>query len=656
MLIFLALGFAIYAPALRGGKIWDDHYLIGENPLFRSPVFAAEVFRHHLFFESQSTYYRPVQNLTYIADYWMWGDNPTGFHVTNILLHIIAAWLLWSVLRRILPGMGAREPAAGWMAFCVALVWLVHPVHNAAVAYISGRADSLAAVFALGAWLLFLRCEGAGRVARADRVRAVSLGLAAAVCVLLAMCSKEIALVWLLIFTIHRVFFSSGIPWLRRLAPVFCALILTGVYAWLRTLPLPRAPQPVAVSEGIGGRSVLALRALGDYAGLIVFPGKLMMERTLGSASMYRSREDWMAGIANEWLSVLGVAALFIGVWLAVWKGATRPIRRFGVLWFGVAFIPISNLIPLNAQVAEHWIYAASIGALLLVAGAVPADRRCLIAVLVIAGALGVRTSFRAADWADAETFARKTIDDGGASGRMLAYLAQELGTQKRHEEQEAVLRRAVALFPDYGTARVNLGICLEKQGRAGEAKQLFQVGKPADTAATPRNWNGALNAAAGLHKLGKSDAALALLREWRLRNPETWELVAEEAAILAAVQSPGAAIPVIAKFADAHWWHYPSHIGLAGFQREAGALDAARESAMAAARLDVHGADAYAELARIEAEAGRNDSALEAAGTAILRAPRNAAHYFLLAAVLDRAGRSADAAAAKRKAESLSR
>src|SRR5437867_1734417 len=68
----------VYAPALKGQFLWDDNYLVGENPFFRSPIFAIEVFRHYLFLDSLSVYYRPVQNLTYMVDYWLWNTNAFG--------------------------------------------------------------------------------------------------------------------------------------------------------------------------------------------------------------------------------------------------------------------------------------------------------------------------------------------------------------------------------------------------------------------------------------------------------------------------------------------------------------------------------------------------------------------------------------------------
>src|SRR5687768_8752749 len=79
-LLCLLAGFAVYGPAIGGTLIWDDFYLVHENPFFRSPVFGLEVFRHYLFFDSFSTYYRPVQNWSYMFDYWLWRGSPVGYH------------------------------------------------------------------------------------------------------------------------------------------------------------------------------------------------------------------------------------------------------------------------------------------------------------------------------------------------------------------------------------------------------------------------------------------------------------------------------------------------------------------------------------------------------------------------------------------------
>lgn len=654
LLAFLLIGFAVYAPALNGEFVWDDHYLVGENPFFRSPVFAGEVFRHHLFFESFSTYYRPVQNLSYIADYWLWGGTPLGYHVTNVLLHVFAAWLLFLLLRKMLPGLMANARSYAGTALLVSLAWLVHPVHNAAVAYISGRADSLAALLALGAWLLWMKsCEMKKPLARTGA--AVASGIA----LLAALCSKEIALVWLALFAMHAVFFEREISRMRKFSALAGAAGVLAVYAFLHSLPEARAAAEGSTHEPLASRVVLMFRALGDYTGLMLAPARLMMERNLGPAA-YASRGGWWQHIGGEWLSILGAASLAIAVWLCFRRGDGKSLRRFGALWFVIAFVPISNLIPLNAEVAEHWIYLASIGFLLLLAGTLTMlPRVALPKVAAAAGCaialLAVRTSFRAADWADAETFARKTIANGGGTPRMLVYLAQELGLQGRLAEQEGVYRKALTLYPDFTTARINLGLCLQKQGRAGDARTLLDLGHAAAVARNvPRTWNAALNLAGQHHKEGRSTEALVLLREWRSQFPETWELCAYEATVLRDMGNPREAIAVTLEYARSHWWHLASQLGTAALQRDAGDYEAALATARRAQRLDVHGAAAFDESARNEAALGMLAAALDSEASAISRAPRNSAYLDFFSAILHGLGREREALAVRRKAAAI--
>ena len=655
LLAFSILALAIYFPCLKGERVWDDQYLIGDNPFFKSPVFAMEVFQRHLFDESFSTYYRPVQNLSYMLDYWLWGDSPTGYHCTNVLIHALAAWMLFLLLRRLLPALwkgGGNIPVA---AVLVALIWLVHPVHNAAVAYISGRADSLAALFALSAWLLWLQARDSSRSAR----RFVG-GLTATLLFLFALCSKEIALVWALLFSLHTLFFDRSSS--RRVRAISMAGLVAAVatYAVLHALPGQRAGVPGALSEPFGDRVILALRALGDYCGLMFAPVRLMMERSLGPAEMYANRSAWWRSIMYETLSILGAVALVATAWFCTRRGEARSLRRFGAVWFFVAFVPISNLIPLNAEVAEHWIYTASIGFLLLVAGSVAllpprAMRWCAALALGLVAALAVRTSFRAADWADGETFARRTIANGGASPRLLTYYANELGRKGRLAEQEQVYRKIVATYPAFMTARINLGVCLQKQGRTDEAKPLLDLGRAGTFVAdVPRTWNAALNAAGQLHKEGRTAEALALIREWQPANPHTWELAGFEANVLRETQGPLAALAVVEKYALAHWWHLASHLGVASLQREAGDFSLALATARKAQRLDIRGAAAFDEAAKCEVSLGRLSDALESQAVAVARAPKSAAYLGFFSAILHQLGRNDEAAAAHRKAEAL--
>jgi len=661
--LFVLAGFLIYAPALNGSFVWDDFYLVRENPFFRSPVFGLEVFRHYLFFESFSTYYRPVQNWSYMLDYWIWRGSPFGYHCTNVLIHSLSGFLLFLLLRHLLPTLAPKaaehvRTRYDLAAALIALVWVVHPIHNAAVAYISGRADSLAALFALGAWLLLLRAMESGVAAW----RKILLGFLAGVLLLVGLCAKEIALIWLLLMLVHLFAFDRERPWRVKWTVLGSVVAVFALYATLHSLPGYRAPMQDGPPPPWDARVLLMLRALGDYTGLIFFPAKLYMERAISNSAIYSSVTAWREHTRYEYLSILGLLALLAAIVGCAKSSPGRTWRIFGATWFFLAFLPISNLFPLNAEVAEHWIYLASIGFLVFLAGtvmAMPERGRLTIAwvsVLAIM-ALGVRTAVRSGDWIDAETFCVRTIADGGATPRILSALASTYGQRGDYQKQEMVIRKTIAQFPEFAPARMNLGICLSRQGRTAEAESLLGATRTqADEVARqyPRTWPAVLQLAQLRRNAGHPDEALATIREARGRFPETWELVKAEAELLRESTGPSAAIPPVEQFTAAHWWHYGAQSMLGALQFAADQPDAAISAFRAASRLDIYDGKALAAVAEIENSRGRSDVALEVQAEAMERDPDQPKHYAELAAILEKLGRRNEANAALRKAQAL--
>jgi hypothetical protein len=136
-----------------------------------------------------------VQNISYMADYLLWGDNFYGYHLSSVLWHVAAGIVLYFLLTKLFrPLLGKAADGrdkVSWLAFFVALLWVVHPVHSAAVDYISGRADSLAVFFGGSAWLFFLQARAwKGRFFRS------LLFCLAWLAGLLALCSRESACLW----------------------------------------------------------------------------------------------------------------------------------------------------------------------------------------------------------------------------------------------------------------------------------------------------------------------------------------------------------------------------------------------------------------------------------------------------------------------------
>lgn len=661
IVILVVCGFVVHFPALHGDLIWDDQYLARDNPLIKSPLLIGETFRHYLFLNSFSTHYRPLQNVSYCLDYLLWDNESSGYHLTNILLHVGSGILLYFLATRLLrqlmsrgrtapfaeAGASASKCATG--GFFVALLWLVHPVHSAAVDYISGRADSLAALFALGGWLIYER----GRAAQTMRRRVLffaGAGLAA----LAALCSRETAGIWLLLFLLTVCGLDRSLSWRGRLAVVAVCLGIAASYVALRDLPGARE-LPAAQDVPIAQRAVLMLRALGDYARLMIFPRNLHMDRSVEAPAALAGRLGWRQAIASEYLSIAGLIALAAFLAGVLWRGKARPVRVYGAAWFVLAYLPTSNLIPLNATVAEHWLYLPSIGFLMFLSGCVldmPAGARRSIACVATAAvlALGIRSFVRSGDWINPETFYRHSLAAGAAQARMALNLAQILTEKGNYAEAERILRRVLAFDPDYPIAQNAYAHLLSLQGKTKEAERIFVAATAAAEKARheyPRTWVAALNLAHSRVAAHDEPHALEVVRGARSVYPGIWELISFEAELLRRLEGPRAALPLVEEFARQNWWHSAAAIALGKLYSEAGENAAAEAAFRHASRLDVHAVEALNLLALLELRQNRLDVACDAQRRAVSRQPDQPRQYLILSDILGKMGRTGEARAA---------
>ncbi len=667
-LLLLTAVFTIYLPSLNGQFLWDDNSLVKGNYLIRSPLFCLEVFRHTLF-NDDSNFYRPTQTLTFMADYWCGGLDPFVYHLTSVLIHAANAVLLCLTLRRILPELlrGALDRRqVNLLALGIALVWAVHPVHSAAVAYISGTADTLAMTCCL---LGFLLAERAFVAARPLPRAAWSAG--AVGCLLLGLCAKEIASVWLLLFLGYLFFLRADTSRRARWTVVALATATLGIYLALRHLtPVPPTPPPL---PPMPSKPVLILRALGDYGSLLLFPAKLFMERQVFAAPGLANAEDETFYHTLACTGALVLAAFAAGCW---WRGRGQTLRRAGVAWFLVGFLPISNLFALNASVAEHWLYLPSIGFLLFLVGVgldlplLLPPRRAGIALLVgtacVAGALGLRTWLRTFDWTDELTFFRQTIADGGDVFRARAGLAVAFqrrgidnGDAAANDRGIAVLRELVKRSPKAVAPRINLGLSLARKGDEAQAKIVLD-GVAADLlAGGTRDPREIVTLLKGLGQLDRDDPAWperqgVLLTRGLQQFPHTWELVKYGVEVREQGSQLPEALAMAQRFADAHWWHAPARytVGLvqARMDRPADALATWAE----ASRLDVHDAEALSSAAALCLQTGQPGEAHELQARAVRRQPDSPRQHVLFAKVLAQQGDARAAAAQVALAKSL--
>lgn len=479
-ILLLAAALLTYAPALRAGFVWDDQALILRDPLIRSWQLIWEGFQHFLFTDAAaSDFYRPLQRLSYTLDYAAFFLWPGGYHLVSILWHAVAAIALSYFAGEFLARSGIA-PARRWgIAFCAALVWLVHPVQSAAVVYISGRADPLAAAFGFSALYLGLR------MLRATGNRQWAFGLGAGGCFLASALSKEMGLIFLLVWVVLVGAQRSRQLWLGT-AGLICAVLIA--YLGLRLpaehlAPPPARPVPALV------KPVVTARALAEYAGLLIFPLHLHMEREVESRPAGFNDPSINAVSWRELQTLLGLL-LFAAAGYALWRAGRYPAIFLSLLLAAVCYLPVSGVVRLNATVAEHWLYLPSAFLFLALAasfGSLGENAwRSWPAKLAIGGLaiwflfLPLRTFARTFDWQDQRTFLTRTIASGGDSARMLINLGGLELSEGHLEAARRALKVALAKEPDNLLAQLNLAAVEIKERKFPSARaRLAKITHP---------------------------------------------------------------------------------------------------------------------------------------------------------------------------------
>jgi len=592
----IALAIAAYAGSLGHGFAYDDVPLIEVNRRVHSLANWATILRSSWWSDSL---YRPFSALTLAADWTVGGGDPRWFHVVNVLLHAGATALVYVLARTLVPPFAALAAGA---------LFAVHPVHVEAVANIVGRAEVLAALFALAAVLLY-RADGA-LAERNDmtwRRWVTSFGVLG--CLLLALASKETAfvtpgLLWLVDWLDAQ---RAGRSWgaaLRRHWVLWAgAVALTGEWLWIWSTVTGTLSAgidaPGFEGAGLARRAVVMAPVVLEYVRLLVFPARLSADYS----------PDFLP--VAERLTGRGAAGCAIIVAAVVAALAARrkalPVS-FALAWMAGTLFVVSNIIsPSEILLAERTLYLPSVGAVLLVgygldrfAGRWRAAGGVAAGILVGLGAL--RTVTRVPVWRDNATILPQLVRDAPGSFRSY-WVAGALNYMTGDSARgEALLRRALAVHPLARGVWTDLATQLEHQGRWRAAAAAYSAAFRIDSTRTGQ----AALAVVNLVRAGGPgalDSAEALGRTARRIDPRDYQLLIALGDLALARRRPLEAMTlrrqVAWRFPEVWWyWYLTAQAAL-----EAGYCPEAERSFQ---RLERLGADTarVAELTR-KAEAG---------------------------------------------------
>ncbi len=392
--------FIAYGNTLFNQFVYDDGYLIVNNPFIKDFQHLPEAFTKDVTqltpFKKDSGYYRPLSMAYLFMGYKLWHLNPMGWHLGNILLHLLNSFLVFLLVRFISKNRG--------LSFLAGLFFALHPIHVEAVAPIYNFMGLLATFFVLKSFVAFVKSDG---------MKKFAYGLLALIMYLLAVLAKEEVFIFPAIFVLYDYYFISH-SWRKTLMNIWryggFFLIAIG-YLFLRWSSVERGaalglwhfPLTFNVEPAASG----LLHILTVCKLYVIYIYRLILPVSLSAFYMIPAIKTVFS--MESLVSLMICGAVFFLAWEEKRK---RPLVSFFIWFFFLSSLMISNLIPIGGLFAERFMYLPSLSFCFLLAyffiqqldkaereGRETRQKMFLIALLTLLILYGMQTATRNYTW-----------------------------------------------------------------------------------------------------------------------------------------------------------------------------------------------------------------------------------------------------------------
>lgn len=442
----------LYLPALQHDFVADDRVLIVENPYIKSWKYWPQILSKDLWNISDPTnYWRPVLSTSFALDYSLWGLNPLGFHLINILFHALNTVLLYLIAKRLLNATGA---------VFASLLFALHPIQAQAVNLTSSRGDLLAAFFTLLSIQAFLSRKL----------------IPFAITLMLALLSKETSMVLPLAF-LSAWFIIQRDRKDLRLILAFAILVIYLLVRISLGFSFSLIPLVFSYHASTANRLLLVFKVLALYFRALF--NLFEMPHPFWTVEIPASLNDPYV------ISGILISGLLIA---AIWRNLRKnPILAFGLMWFVIYFLPISNLKQLNQPMAEHWLYIPMIGlslafgtamdalSLFRFSGARMVRLGVVTSVIVFLFFAGLVVREKTKIYQDGESFWLAAIRANPQVARLYSILGSTYLVKQDIPRAKEFYIKTLTLDPNDFTANYMLGFLVHQAGQPSEAKRYLE-------------------------------------------------------------------------------------------------------------------------------------------------------------------------------------
>ena len=456
------MGLAAFLPAV------DNHFVGYDDPLYVTANAAVQrgiTWEGTLwaFSSTEAANWHPLTWLSHMLDCQLYGLNPAGHHLTNLLLHALNTVLAFVVLHRM--------TGATWRSFFVAALFGLHPLRVESVAWVAERKDVLSTTFWLLTLWAYARYVGVRDPQPARRGAFFLLALLTFAGGLMSkpmLVTLPFTLLLLDYWPLQRLKNTSLVTVILEKLPFLLLATATSVVTFMVQRQAGAMDATIPFNHRLSNAIISVLR----YLGKVFWPVDL--------AFFYPFPQSWPPGaVALAAVTLVGVSLL------AVTLHRRAPFLATGWFWFVGTLVPVLGLVQVGQQsMADRYTYVPTLGIFLALVWGLHqcVSRHNLLArstsfAAVIAVLLcGALTRQQTRHWQDAEHLARHALAVTRDNYVAHDLLGDALAKQDHIAEALREHREALRIQPDNADVHDNLGVALQKQGQRAEALVHYQL------------------------------------------------------------------------------------------------------------------------------------------------------------------------------------